>query len=135
MQEEKLVLKSTMVSEVSTEILSAMRAEKQIPLISDRGMGIDITDAYKKARQSDPRSSFGDFIAVNRIVDESLAKVIKSCVSDGIIAPGYDRMAIKILSAKKGGNYPMIEMKNTEINSMTDFINEYKSIGNGIILL
>jgi 2-oxo-3-hexenedioate decarboxylase len=49
MQEEKLVLKSTMVSEVSTEILSAMRAEKQIPLISDRGMGIDITDAYKIA--------------------------------------------------------------------------------------
>ena len=38
-------------------------------------------------------------------VDESFASVIKSEVSDGIIAPSYTPAALEILRAKKGGKF------------------------------
>jgi len=47
---------------------------------------------------------------VSETVDASLARLIKPEVSDGIIAPGYDRDALAILSAKKGGKYVILEM-------------------------
>lgn len=61
--------------------------------------------AYLRARNSDPLSSFGDFIAVSHIVDISLAKLLKRYVSDGIIASGYTPEALKILKTKKGGKF------------------------------
>ena len=39
----------------------------------------------------------------------SLAKVLKYEVSDGIIAPAYDPEALKILSAKKKGNFIVLQ--------------------------
>lgn len=69
-----------------------------------------IAAAYAKARSSDRGASFGDFIAVSETVDASLAAIIKSEVSDGIIAPGYDDDAKAILAAKKGGKYVMLQI-------------------------
>ena len=40
-------------------------------------VGKSVTDAYKKARSTDPVSSFGDFIAISREVDSDCAKYIK----------------------------------------------------------
>uniref|UniRef100_A0A6A7G7K5 Bifunctional purine synthesis protein n=2 Tax=Hirondellea gigas TaxID=1518452 RepID=A0A6A7G7K5_9CRUS len=65
--------------------------------------------AYIRARNADPKSSFGDFAALSDTVDLSTAMFIKTCVSDGIIAPGYDDDALAILSAKKGGKYIVLE--------------------------
>ena len=65
--------------------------------------------AYLRARNCDPKSSFGDFIAVNEKVDISLARIIKSCVSDGIIAPGYDIEALEMLESKKGGKFVVLQ--------------------------
>jgi len=65
--------------------------------------------AYVRARNADPMSSFGDFCAVSDKVDVSLAKVLKYEVSDGIIAPAYDPEALKILSAKKKGNFIVLQ--------------------------
>ncbi len=86
-----------------------------------------IARAYIKARACDPVSSFGDFIAVSEIVDASLAKFIRSQVSDGIIAPGYDSEALEILSEKKKGSYtvleidPQLNLPETEIREMFGF--------------
>ena len=55
-------------------------------------------------------SSFGDFIALSRICDGDTARLIKREVSDGVIAPGYTPEALKILQAKKKGNYNVILM-------------------------
>ena len=44
--------------------------------------------------------SFGDFAAVSGTVDASLANILKSEVSDGIIAADYDEEALAILGAK-----------------------------------
>ena len=53
-------------------------------------------------------SSFGDFIALSDVCDESAAKLIKREVSDGIIAPGYTDEALALLKQKKDGNYNVI---------------------------
>uniref|UniRef100_A0A672G018 Bifunctional purine biosynthesis protein ATIC n=1 Tax=Salarias fasciatus TaxID=181472 RepID=A0A672G018_SALFA len=69
-----------------------------------------LATAYARARGSDRMSSFGDFIAVSDICDVPTAKIISREVSDGIIAPGYDEEALKILSKKKNGNYCVLQM-------------------------
>ncbi len=70
----------------------------------------EIACAYARARGADRMSSFGDWIALSDICDQSCAKLIKHEVSDGIIAPGYTKDAFKILSSKKSGNYNIVEI-------------------------
>ena len=65
--------------------------------------------AYVRARGADPKCSFGDIAALSDPVDEATAAYLKGVVSDGIIAPGYDSDALKILSAKKGGAFLVLE--------------------------
>lgn len=69
-----------------------------------------LATAYARARGSDRMSSFGDFIALSDICDVATAKIISREVSDGIIAPGYDEEALRILSKKKNGNYCVLRM-------------------------
>lgn len=66
--------------------------------------------AYARARGTDRLSSFGDWIALSDICDVTTAKLIKREVSDGIIAPGYDDEALKILKEKKKGNYNIVRI-------------------------
>ena len=73
-------------------------------------LGVSVTEAYRRAREADPKSSYGDFVAVSHRVDLELAGVLKRVVSDGIIAPGYDDGVLEILAAKKRGTYLVLEM-------------------------
>lgn len=66
--------------------------------------------AYARARCCDRMCSYGDFVGVSHKVDISLAKLLKAEVSDGIIAPGYDKEALEILKSKKKGNYVILEI-------------------------
>jgi phosphoribosylaminoimidazolecarboxamide formyltransferase/IMP cyclohydrolase len=68
-----------------------------------------IANAYLRAREADPKSSFGDFVAVSDRVDIPLAMLLKSVVSDGIIAPEFDE-ALPILRQKKDGNYLVLQI-------------------------
>ena len=78
--------------------------------VDDLGELSPLASAYARARGADRMSSFGDFIALSDVCDESTAKIIKREVSDGVIAPGYTLEALEILSAKKNGNYNVIEI-------------------------
>jgi phosphoribosylaminoimidazolecarboxamide formyltransferase/IMP cyclohydrolase len=69
-----------------------------------------IANAYLRAREADLKSSFGDFVAVSERVDVPLATLLKSVVSDGIIAPGFDDETLPILRQKKGGNYLVLQI-------------------------
>ncbi|XP_042301655.1 bifunctional purine biosynthesis protein ATIC [Sceloporus undulatus] len=69
--------------------------------------------AYARARGADRMSSFGDFIALSDICDVPTAKIISREVSDGVVAPGYDEEALKILSKKKNGSYCVLQMDPT----------------------
>ena len=55
--------------------------------------------AYARARGTDRMSSFGDWIALSDVCDETTARLIKREVSDGIIAPGYTDEALEILKS------------------------------------
>ena len=65
--------------------------------------------AYLRARQTDPKCSFGDFAALSDVVDEETALFLKREVSDGIIAPDYTEAALAILRQKKGGAYIVLK--------------------------
>src|SRR4030043_1981761 len=66
--------------------------------------------AYARARGADRVSSYGDFAAFSDTIDVASAQLINREVSDGVIAPGYEKGALEILKAKKGGKYLIIEM-------------------------
>lgn len=66
--------------------------------------------AYSRARGADRMSSFGDFIALSDECDVITAKIISREVSDGIIAPSYDKEAFEILKKKKGGSYCILQI-------------------------
>ena len=66
--------------------------------------------AYARARGTDRMSSFGDFVALSDVCDETTARILKREVSDGVIAPGYTDEALALLKEKKKGNYNIIQI-------------------------
>jgi len=74
----------------------------------DKTIGIPAL-TFLRARDIDPLSSFGDFLACSCVVNLELAKKIKPFVSDGIIAKGYEKGALELLEKKKGGKYIILE--------------------------
>ena len=69
-----------------------------------------LASAYARARGTDRMSSYGDFIALSDVCDETTAKIIKREVSDGIIAPGYTDKALELLRSKRNGTYNIIKI-------------------------
>ena len=82
---------------------------KKIYFVEDRKL-TPLASAYAAARGADRMSSFGDFISLSDVCDKETAMLIKREVSDGIIAPGYDPEALKILKKKKDGAYAIIQI-------------------------
>lgn len=66
--------------------------------------------AYARARGADRMSSFGDWVALSDPVDLATARLINREVSDGVIAPAYEREALALLRQKKNGNYPIVQI-------------------------
>lgn len=91
--------------------LPLSETEKKMYFVDDLAIEFSpIANAYIRARGADRMSSFGDFISLSDVCDESTALVIKREVSDGIIAPSYTKEALEILKAKKNGAYCVIQI-------------------------
>jgi phosphoribosylaminoimidazolecarboxamide formyltransferase / IMP cyclohydrolase len=60
-----------------------------------------IKQAFIKAQQADPVSAFGGAVLLNRKIDEKLAKLIAKYFIEIIVAPGYTKKSLSILSKKK----------------------------------
>lgn len=73
--------------------------------------------AYARARGTDRMSSFGDWIALSDVCDETTAALIKREVSDGIIAPGYTQKALEILKSKRKGTYNIVKIDENYVPS------------------
>ncbi|MDE0177794.1 MAG: phosphoribosylaminoimidazolecarboxamide formyltransferase, partial [Gammaproteobacteria bacterium] len=76
--------------------------------VGDRDLS-PLATAYVRARGADPKSSFGDFVALSHPVDAATAAYLKGVVSDGIVAPGFEEGTLATLSAKKNGSFVVIE--------------------------
>jgi phosphoribosylaminoimidazolecarboxamide formyltransferase/IMP cyclohydrolase len=64
-------------------------------------VGQDLEAAYRRALRTDPMSSFGSVIAVNRSVDAATAEAMSELFIECIVAPGFDVAAEEILTRKK----------------------------------
>ena len=60
-----------------------------------------IVEAYIAARETDPLSAFGGIVGLNRPIDVATAKAITSTFIEGVVAPGVDKEAARILSEKQ----------------------------------
>lgn len=74
-----------------------------------------LATAYARARGTDRMSSYGDWIALSDKCDAVTAKIISREVSDGVIAPDYDKDALEILKAKRKGTYNIIKIDENYI--------------------
>ncbi|MGE5186342.1 MAG: bifunctional phosphoribosylaminoimidazolecarboxamide formyltransferase/IMP cyclohydrolase [Acidobacteriota bacterium] len=61
----------------------------------------NLATAYHRAREADATSAFGSIVAVNREVDEALAKLLVETFLECVIAPGYSAAARDVLASKK----------------------------------
>jgi phosphoribosylaminoimidazolecarboxamide formyltransferase / IMP cyclohydrolase len=87
-----------------------------------------LSEAYRKAFETDPVSAFGGVISLNRKVDEATAKEILSLFIEIIIAPGFDDAALKLISSK-----PNIRLLELDISK--DVIGfEMRKIQGGLLL-
>jgi phosphoribosylaminoimidazolecarboxamide formyltransferase/IMP cyclohydrolase len=99
---------------------------KDIYYINNNKNLTKLSIAFIRARNADPMSSYGDFIALSDKVDDETAKLISNEISDGIIAPDYSYNALEILKKKKNGNYVILLASQ---NSSFDF-NELRELYN-----
>ena len=72
------------------------------------GTGATIYEAYVKAYESDPVSVFGGILAINGTVDEATAKEINKIFIEIVIAEGFTKEAIDVLTTKK--NIRLLEL-------------------------
>ncbi|MCA9674869.1 MAG: bifunctional phosphoribosylaminoimidazolecarboxamide formyltransferase/IMP cyclohydrolase [Kofleriaceae bacterium] len=63
--------------------------------------GDDLAATYVRAREADPVSAFGGIVAINREVDDDLARLLVETFLECVVAPGYSEAARGILAAKK----------------------------------
>ncbi len=61
----------------------------------------DVAAAYLRAREADATSAFGGIVAINREVDEALAKLLVETFLECVVAPGYSAAARDLLASKK----------------------------------
>ncbi|MHB1461717.1 MAG: phosphoribosylaminoimidazolecarboxamide formyltransferase [Armatimonadota bacterium] len=83
---------------------------KQAYFVDDLKTLSPLATAYARARGADRISSFGDFISLSDVCDVSTARLINREISDGVIAPGYEPEALKILQKKRGGSYLVLQI-------------------------
>lgn len=69
-----------------------------------------VSRAYVRARGADRMSSFGDAVAISGTVTRELAEILRSEVSDLIIAPAYEPDALEVLRSKRRGSYLVLEI-------------------------
>src|SRR6185369_16136461 len=63
--------------------------------------GANLAETYRRAREADATSAFGGIVAVNREVDEALAKLLVETFLECVVAPGYSAAARDVLASKK----------------------------------
>ena len=69
-----------------------------------------LATAYVRARGADPKSAFGDFVALSDPADAATARYLRGVVSDGVIAPGFAPGVLDTLAAKKNGAFVVLEV-------------------------
>jgi phosphoribosylaminoimidazolecarboxamide formyltransferase / IMP cyclohydrolase len=98
------------VSPAGAAIATPMSAaERKSCFVDDLELS-PLATAYARARGADRMSSFGDWVALSQPCDEVTAQILRSEVSDGVIAPDYEPKALDLLRRKRQGSYCVLRM-------------------------
>lgn len=76
------------------------------------GVAETVSDAFQLAYDADPVSIFGGIVAFNREVDGTVAEMLSEIFLEIIVAPGFAKEAMDILTEKK--NIRLLEMDMTK---------------------
>jgi phosphoribosylaminoimidazolecarboxamide formyltransferase/IMP cyclohydrolase len=95
------------------------------------GQAEKLVHAYKKAFASDPVSAFGSVIAANKMVDEEMATAMEGLFVEAIVAPEFDKGALKVF--KKKQNLRIIETGKAAVNSLMGGF-DYKRVRGGFLV-
>jgi len=90
-------------------------------------IGEDIAAAYIKAHECDPVSAFGGVVAANQKVSTAMATSLAEIFTEVVIAPGYEKGALEILSKK-----PSIRILECTSTPTKDF--ELRPVSGGALL-
>lgn len=88
-----------------------------------------ITQAYQKARLTDPVSAFGGIVGLNRPVDEETAKLLSETFLEVIIAPDFTEKALSILTAKKN-----LRLVKVDFRKLKKYKEEIRSVPGGYLV-
>ena len=77
--------------------------------VDQAAAGGSLLSAYVRARDADPKSSFGDVVALSRPVDRATAGFLRTVICDGLIAPGFEPGTAAVLAAKRDGRFLVLE--------------------------
>lgn len=86
-----------------------------------------LVEAWKDALAGDPISAFGGVLVANRTIDKATADEINKIFFEIIIAPDYDKDALRVLKSKK--NRIILKKRSYKFNNK-----QFKSLLNGVIL-
>ena len=96
------------------------------------GLGVDLNEAYQKAYQCDPESSFGGIIAFNNIVDDTLMQtILNQQFVEVIIAPTFSQAALNV--AKHKTNLRLLEVGLWD-NQLQEQSFDMKRIKGGLLI-
>ncbi len=94
-----------------------------------------LVEAYRRALETDPVTSFGAIVGVNRSVDEATAREIAANSYEAVIAPGFDDAALAILRHKQG--LELLLVPPDPIEGMRDYgiaKLDFKRVGGGLLV-
>jgi phosphoribosylaminoimidazolecarboxamide formyltransferase / IMP cyclohydrolase len=95
----------------------------------------ELVEAYRRALETDPVSSFGGIVGVNREMDGATAREIAANSYEAVIAPGFSQAALAILKAKPG--LELLSVPATPMEGMRDYgiANlDFKRVGGGLLV-
>ncbi len=93
------------------------------------GVADSLEDAFSRAFEADPVSIFGGILAFNREVDRGTALKLKEIFLEIVIAPGFTKEALTILTAKKN-----IRLLAVDMNAPSKIAKKLTSIPGGLLV-
>jgi phosphoribosylaminoimidazolecarboxamide formyltransferase/IMP cyclohydrolase len=89
-----------------------------------------LQSAYLKAYEADSVSAFGSVIGFNKPVDEQTAVEVSKLFVEAIVAPGFNKQAVELLSSRK--NLRLIMVNGKDAGDAADY--EIKRVTGGILV-
>jgi phosphoribosylaminoimidazolecarboxamide formyltransferase/IMP cyclohydrolase len=79
--------------------------------------GEGLSSVYARARDADPRASFGSVVVLNRRVDKLTAEELTKTFVEVVYAPDYEASAISVFRAKKDIRIGKVPVPDIDSNS------------------